>query len=339
MKAAVVTWVLLKYWKNRQSELEISWCRNCKEYAYQPTPCAVNQFTHVSCLAFPAECAFGTQRAQPRFYGVFSSSQPPSVSEQTLNNLKIAIQDSNSGTISLLYNCPSMVTIQAADADHRALFRMDTYFGKDHISHLHWGMYCSMSWFAPSALLRLFRGISAMNRYHSDGIQSRTWGLETSSRHAQLGVRKSHVIPDFVQIFRRIHLPCSIPPVIEREKVILLIEIKPKRLRTGCLFDSEAANYPASPWCVFGELDAQGVGSNPCVWSYLKFHRPPGITPSDWMIIFQGSHLWRSTQQNPSASAYILEGAEWQRGEILWSDVSSMDIGDSIEIPCGDWPT
>jgi hypothetical protein len=114
MKAAVVTcWKKLKKWT--------------RDFLVQKTaknmrisrPRALSTSSSMSPAPYFPSVPLGLGGPNHAFTEVFRSSQPPSVSQQTSNNLNIATQDSDSGTISLLYDCPSMITISAADADHR----------------------------------------------------------------------------------------------------------------------------------------------------------------------------------------------------------------------------
>ncbi|KAG0705842.1 hypothetical protein DFH29DRAFT_905122, partial [Suillus ampliporus] len=108
----------------------------------------------------------------------------------------------------------------------------------------------------------------------------------TPSRHTQPVVKRSHVIPDFVQILRRIRLPLSRPPVIEREKVIFFAEIKPKRLRSEGLFESAATQISRQAYYAFsadstlmiiGIIVAFGN-----IWQYVEISRPAEVLPSNW---------------------------------------------------------
>jgi hypothetical protein len=151
---------------------------------------------------------------------------------------------------------------------------------------------------------------------------------------------KSHVIPDFVQIIRRIRLPRSVPPVIERERVILFTGIKPKRLQKKHLFASVTTQIKRQALHAFlGDSTLKTIGAIVAfgaIWKYVEFPRPVGSTPSNW-----SEHMDPTFGSRPNESYIVfrvptfLKELSGNKDMSFWPDGSSRKIGGSTRIPHG----
>jgi hypothetical protein len=239
----------------------------------------------------------------PQIKGFFPRSLIPSrgltgdTTRQTSDD--VTPQESSDGQMPLLDDFALMVAISAADADHREFpwysvwaRTLERYTFPSFIGEC---LVCNIT--PQHALVRSFDPSPPISRSRSNsgsGSVSSSWGSESGTEPKtpprptviRPVFAKSHVIPDFVQIIRRIRLPRSIPPVIERERVILFTEIKPKRLQKKHLFASVTTQIKRQALHAFlGDSTLKTIGAIVAfgaIWKYVEFPRPVGSIPSNW---------------------------------------------------------
>jgi hypothetical protein len=246
---------------------------------------------------FPARQPSGGPRGGTVSSGAASQDNAaltaPPVPEQTSHNAATPESDG------LLNDHVLMAAMSAADGDHREFSwyavwarTLDKYTFPSSIEK---SLVCNL---APQhVLIRSFDPSPVSSRNSSIDF----WDMESRSPPgvAQL-VRRSYTVPDFAQILRRIRLQHSMPPVIEREKVILLTEIKPKLQPGHEPFDSAMTQVTRQAIHAFSAdstLEIIGVIiAFGALWKYVEFPKPLDNIPRNQSEVKDPTFGSRSTE-------------------------------------------